>query len=206
MVDQLAQEYAGQPVVFLEYDVDNAPYTRYTRWWAASGAGTATLPLVMVDSGNQYTGGYADFHTVYGNMVDTALARPAQVELHAYWWRTGDQVRFNVHVTNPGPDPIAGATAHAIVYEVTHVRLTDRFVRTAVSVPMSELAPGATVTYTLATSDLAGVDWGRLRYLALVDQRPPGAAGAYDTLQAAVAEASNEGTPLPRVYLPLVGR
>ena len=206
MVDQLAQEYAGQPVVFLEYDVDNAPFSRYARWWAAYGGSSATLPLVMVDSGNQFGGGYVDFHTVYGNMVATALARPAQVELHAYWWRTGDQVRFNVHVTNPGPDPIAGATAHAIVYEQTHVRLTDRFVRAAVDIPMSELAPAATVTYTLTTPDLAGVDWSRLRFLALVDQRPPGTTGAYDTLQAAFAEASNAGTPLPKVYLPLIGR
>jgi len=206
VVDQLAQEYAGQPVVFLEYDVDDAPDSRYVRWWAASGAGTATLPLVMVDSGNQYTGGYLDFHTVYGGMVDTALTRPAQVDIQAYWWRTGNRVRFYVHVTNPGTDPLTGATAHAIVYEETHVHLTDRFVRQAVAMPMDNLAPGATVTYTLDTPDLTGVDWERLRYLALVDQRLHGATGAYDTLQAAFAEPSNAGTPLPKTYLPLIER
>jgi hypothetical protein len=160
----------------------------------------------MVDSGIQHNGGYLDFHTVYGNMVNTALTRPAQVDIQAYWWRTGDQVRFYVHVTNPGPDPLAGATAHAIVYEETHVRLTDRFVRSAVAVPMSELTPGAVVSYTLETPDLAGVDWDRLHYIVLVDQRPPGQIGAYDTLQAVFAEPSNEGTPLPKTYLPLIGR
>ena len=194
-------------MIFLEYDVDNAPYSRYGRWWAAyGGGGSATLPLVMVDSGNQFSGGYEDFHTVYGDMVDTALTRPTQVDIQAYWWRTGDQVRFYVHATNTGAAAISGATAHAIVYEETHVRLTDRFVRSAVAVPMSELAPGAVVTYTLETPDLAGVDWDRLRYITLVDQRPPGQSGAYDTLQAAFAEPSNEGTPLPKTYLPLIER
>jgi hypothetical protein len=164
------------------------------------------LPLVMVDSGNQFSGGSEDFHTVYGDMVDAALTRPAQVDLQAYWWRTGDLVRFYVHVTNTGAATISGATAHAIVYEETHVHLTDRFVRQAVATPMEDLAPGATVTYTLDTLDLTGLDWQRLRYIALVDQRQPGTSGAYDTLQAAYAEASNEGTPLPKVYLPLTER
>jgi len=187
--------------------VDDAPNSRYGRWWSAYGAGgTATLPLVMVDSGNQFSGGRQDFHTVYGNMVNTALTRPAQVDIQAYWWRTGDQVRFYVHVTNPGPDPLTGATAHAIVYEETHVRLTDRFVRQAVAEPMMTLGAGSTDTYTLETPDLTGVDWNRLRYIVLVDRRPPGQGGAYDTLQAVFAEPSNEGTPLPKTYLPLIGR
>lgn len=186
--------------------MDDAPYSRYGRWWAASGAGTATLPLVMVDSGNQYTGGYLDFHAVYGDMVETALTRPAQVDIQAYWWRIGDQVRFYVHVTNTGAAAISGATAHAIVYEEAHVRLTDRFVRQAAAAPMTTLAAGSTVTYTLETPDLAGVDWDRLRYIVLVDQRPPGQGGAFDTLQAVFAEPSNAGTPLPKTYLPLIER
>ena len=160
----------------------------------------------MVDSGNQYSGGYEDFHAVYGDMVDTALTRPTQVDIQAYWWRTGDRVRFYVHATNTGSATISGATAHAIVYEETHVRLTDRFVRQAVAMTMENLAPGATVTYTLDTPDLTGVDWEQMRYIALVDQRLPGATGAYDTLQAVFAEPSNEGTPLPKTYLPLIER
>ena len=164
------------------------------------------MPLVMVDSGNQYSGGYEDFHAVYGDMVDTALTRPTQVDIQAYWWRTGDQVSLYVPVTNTGAAAISGATAHAIVYEETHVRLTDRFVRQAVAMPMGDLAPGATVTYTLDTPDLTGVDWQRLHYIVLVDQRLPGASGAYDTLQAVYADASIEGTPLPKTYLPLIER
>ena len=160
----------------------------------------------MVDSGNQYSGGSEDFHTVYSGMVETALTRPTQVDIRAYWWRTGDRVRFYMHVTNTGAATISGATAHAIVYEETHVRLTDRFVREAVATSIEDLAPGATVTYTLDTPDLTGLDWPRLRYIALVDQSLPGAGGAYDTLQAAYAEASIEGTPLPKVYLPMIGR
>ena len=51
MVDQLAEEYAGDPVVFIEYDVDNPPGNRVSRWWAAWGSGGSVyLPLIMVDS------------------------------------------------------------------------------------------------------------------------------------------------------------
>jgi len=191
-VDQLAQDYAGQPVVFLEYDVDNAPYSRVSRWWAAFDGGSTTLPMVMVDSGNQISSGYVDFYDEYKAMVDRALARPARAEVQAYWWRVGDKVGFYVQVTNLSDVTLSSsansAAVHGIVYEDAHVGVTDRFVRAAVSTPIvSELGPNATGTYTMETSELIGVNWDRLHFVVLVDYRPLGSEGAYDMLQAAEA-------------------
>lgn len=207
MVDQLALEYAGQPVVFLEYDVDSAPSSRSSRWWLAAGVTSATLPLVMVDSGNQVSSGSQDFATVYRAMVDAALPRPPQADIQAYWWREGERVRFRVHVTNLTDGTLATAALHAIVFEESKVKLTNRFVREAVAEWIWDLAPGATETYTLTTPALAGVDWERLRYIVLVDAQASGMTGPYDTLQAVYALVSIEGEPLPDVmYLPLVAR
>lgn len=208
MVDQLAQEYAGQPVVFLEYDVDDAPSSRSSRWWTAQGGGgVVTLPLVMVDSGNQVSNGNEDFAAVYRAMVDAALPRAVQADITAYWWRDGDRVRFRVHVTNLTGAALASAEVHAIVYEETKVKLTNRFVRQAVDEWIWDLAPNATSTYTLETPALTDVAWDRLRYIVLVDSQAAVGVGAYDTLQAVYALASIEGEPLPDVmFLPLVAR
>ncbi len=190
-VDQLAQDYAGQPVVFVEYDVDNAPYSRYGRWWAAFGGDSATLPLVMVDSGNQIRDGYVDFYNVYKAMVDAALARPPQAEIQAHWWRTGNKVGFYVQVKNLSTVTLSSwtnsATVHAIVYEDTHVKVTNRFIRAAVETDISSLAPNATATFKLETSDLNDVNWDNLHFVVLVDYHPSGPEGAFDMLQAAVA-------------------
>jgi hypothetical protein len=175
VIDQLANEYAGQPVVFLEYNVDNAPTSRLDRWMAAFSGGTAYLPLVMVDSGQQIRNGYLDFYNVYRNMVNTALARPALAEIDAQWERIGNRVRFSVELTNLATTTLSasnGATLHAIVYQEAHISLTNRYVRTVVSTPITNLAPGAIATFTLETSDLSGVNWDQLRYLVLADYRP----------------------------------
>lgn len=179
--------------MFLEYDVDdNAFYSREGRWWAAYGAGSVILPLVMVDSGNQISNGSEDFYTVYKGMVHAALARPALAEIEAYRWRAGDKVTFSAQVTNRSGVTLSGgnaATVHAIVYEETQVAITGRYVRAVASTGISSLAPDATATFELETSELVDVDWDKLRYLVLVDYRPAGSSGPYDMLQAAFAQS-----------------
>jgi hypothetical protein len=190
VVDQLAKEYAGQPVIFLEYDVDDAPSSRNSRFWRAYGLSSVMLPEVMVDSGNQITNGYESFYSIYKSMVDKALARPPQANIQATWMRSGNKISFTAKVTNQsGVTLSAGnyATVHAIVYEETHVYDTDRFVRAAISTPINSLVPNATGTYSLETAELSGLNWDKLHYIVLVDYAPSGSSGAYDMLQAAVA-------------------
>ncbi len=189
-MDQLATDYAGKPVVFLEDDVD-APIgdARYPRWWAAFAGGTPTLPLVMVDSGNEISNGYLDFITVYGGMVDRSLLRLPQAGLTVNRTRVGDTFQFEVRVLNYSGVTLSmsanDATVHAIVYEDAHVGVTDRIVRTAVSTAINTpLASGAAADFTLTTGDLSGVVWANLHSVVLVDYRPGGTSGAFDTLQA----------------------
>jgi hypothetical protein len=194
VIDGLAPEYAGQPVVFLEYNVDSTDaqfVTRKQRWWDAYQIGGAvSLPLVMVDSGHEFSNGVVDAD-VYRSMVNNALARPPQAEIEAYWWRVGDSVTFAIQVTNLSGVTLSStnkATVWGIVYEDEHVVNTDHYVRAVTSVAISSLVPGAAATFTLQTVDLTGVDWAKLHFVALVDYRPNPSLRPYDTLQAVLAQ------------------
>jgi hypothetical protein len=183
-------------VVFIEYPVDSAPYSRNSRFWAAHGGGSVYLPEIIVDSGHRFTNGPEDYYSVYQGMVDAELTRPAEAEIAGVWWRDGDTVQFTVRLTNLSGVLLSearnGAAVHAVVYEDAHVADTDRFARAAVSVPVSaDLAPGAAADFALATPALSGVNWDKLHFVVLADYRPAGTSGAYDMLQAAFARPAS---------------
>ncbi|NHZ72350.1 MAG: hypothetical protein GWP17_04615 [Aquificales bacterium] len=192
MVNQLAQDYAGQPVVFLEYDVDNSALFRSGRWWSAHGGGSVTLPLVMVDSGHQFSNGYEDFNAKYRSMVDASMAREAQADIIATGQRVGDTLQFNVEVNNKSSVTLSysnNAAVWVIVYETFGSsgagRLTNRFVRaTARTSFSSPLPPNGVENFVVDTPTLNGVVWDNLRAVVLVDYLPNGSSGAYDMLQA----------------------
>jgi hypothetical protein len=210
VVDQLADEYANtkQPVIFLEQDTDNPiDRDRYRRWWAASSGGTVMLPLVMVDSGNQISSGWEDFHVRYSSMVDAALARPPQASISSVAQRAGNAFQFDIEVTNLSGVTLSydnDATVFAIVYEEDATDgLTQRYVRATASTKIPELASGATGSFSLTTPPLNGVDWNKMHLAALVDYRPDDGLNAYDMLQAAL----EVGSPPDRqkaIYLPLI--
>lgn len=187
MVDQLADEFSDAPVFFLEYDVDDPAGDRISRWWAAWGSGGSVyLPLIQVDSGNQISNGYVSFYDEYRAMVETALERPALARLVVDRERVGDSFSFSIELTNRSDATLSsanGAALHAIVYEETHVADTDRWVRAASWIPIQNLPPGETGSFTIDVP-LAGVDWSKLHSVVLADYRPGGSSGAYDTLQA----------------------
>jgi len=205
VVDQLANEYAaaGQPVVFLEQNVDAPLGNRIGRWWATHGPGSVSLPLVMVDSGQQISNGYlgSSAHDTYQAMVDAELARPPLALLEAIGWRLGNRMHFDGTLTNLSGVTLSSsnsATIHALVYEehtpvdpnVDHI--TGRIVRAAVSTEVSPaLAHGAARTFALDTSELSNVvDWTEVHAIVLVDYRPAGSSGAYDMLQAVSADTT----------------
>jgi hypothetical protein len=196
-VDQLAQDYASKPVVFLEYDVDHPPDSRYDKFWAAF-HGSAGLPLIIVDSGHQVLESVVDYGT-FKARVDQELPRPPQARIQATWQRTGNKVNFSVQVTNQSSDTLSynqnKATVYALVYENVKVGVTSRYVRAVVDQDISiGLTPGSSATYTLDTPDLSGVDWNKLHFLALVDYQPVSGL-AYDMLQAAVALPAVSNNP-----------
>jgi len=188
VVDQLAEEFAGQPVVFLEHDVDAPQGDRISRWWAAWGPGSATLPLVMVDSGNHISSGSVNFHDVYSSMVETAMTRPPMarltVESERHNWMYTFQVTIrNLSETSLGPTN--EATLHAIIYEEAHVADTDRWVRAATSTPIPLLEPGEETTLSMELAVTGVQDYLKVHSVVLADYRPGGSSGRYDMLQAA---------------------
>lgn len=193
MVEQLAGEYANQNVVFLEYDVDSAPSSRFNRWWHGFNGQSASLPLIMTDSGYEVHTGYhgPDQYAELKSMVDTSITRPAAADLSASWSRIGNRAHFSVTVTNHSGVTLSSnknAAVHAIVYEDVQVHYTGRFVRSAVSTPIASLANGATGDFTLESEALEGVDWNKLHFIVLVDYLPGGTDQPYDMLQAALAQ------------------
>ena len=168
--------------------------SRQSRWYAAYEGGDYILPFVMTDSGNAISNGYEDFVTNYSTMVDASLARPVKATLAASSQRVGDTLRFTVQLTNQSGVTLGtsnSATVWAIVYEAFTTapgateRLTKRYVRAAVPQAITtNLANGATRTFTITTPTLSGVVWANLRWIVLADYLPAGSSGAYDMLQA----------------------
>ena len=191
MVDQLAEEYADQDVVFVENNVDAPLGDRISRWWAGYGAGgTVTLPLAMVDSGHEVTNGSEDFHTVYSTMIDTALDRAPTALLDVDRERDGATLTFEIRLTNLSGVTLASnnsAALHTMVYEEPTKGVSSRVVRAASSRAITGLADGEVGLFTLQLNAF-GVDWTRARSVVLVDYRPGGSSGAYDMLQAALQE------------------
>ena len=132
MVDQLAQDYAGKPAVFLEYPATGAPNSRIGKFWAAFGGGTAYFPMIIVDSGHQVQSGVVSYYNTYKAMVDQELARPPQAEVQATWQRNGNKVKFSVQVRNLSGVSLSyaenKAAVHAVVYEDAKVGVTSRYV------------------------------------------------------------------------------
>ncbi len=204
----MANEYSNKPVVFLEHDIDDAAVMRYNRWWNAyTGTGSAVLPFVMLDSGQQISNGWVDFYKIYKSMVENEINRPAKGEITAYAWREADKVIFSITVTNHSDETLDyytnGATVHALVYEDSDDGVTSRIVRgDASEYILTGVPPGSSAIYMLETSELIGVDWEKLHYIALVDYRPGGAPRPFDILQATTAQPINISIyPNPLTFL-----
>jgi len=200
-IDDLAEYYikAGKPVAFLEQNVDTPlDSSRKNRWWRSylawgGNPSGAALPWTMTDSGyNTHEGYGASFTTNSKLMIEDSLARVPQASISAQVQRVGNRYHFDVDVTNLSGvtlSPSNEATVYTIVYETGDpdysTRLTSRYVRAVASTGIPSLANGATTSFSLDTSELSGVDWGRLHPVVLVDYRPGGSSGYYDMLQAA---------------------
>ncbi len=144
----------------------------------------------MVDSGNQINSGYVNFGSIYGAMVDAALARPPKADIQAGWWRNENKVGLYIQVTNLSGENLSvsnAAALHVLIYEEAHVKTTGRFVRSAI-IQAITLANNATSTYLVESTELTGVDWSKIHAVVLVDYRPGEMNGAYDMLQAVEAE------------------
>jgi len=151
VIDQLAEEYAGQNVLFLEYDPDTTGSTRASHFFAAQGGGSATLPLAMVESGYRCTSGSQDFHTNFAEMIDTVQSMQAMAGLSATWAEVDDNAEVYVTVHNTSGINLTknNAHLHILVYaeegreeESPYTHLTNRYVLGDYQYPLA-LANGA---------------------------------------------------------------
>lgn len=198
-VDQLAEEYGGQPVVFIEQDVDNTLGDRVSRWWRAfPDSDSIYLPLAMVNSGHQVSDGSIafpsastlEYHDAFKTMIDQELTRPPKAVIEAYNQRSGDTIEITAWFSIDDPAYINNVVVGVIVYENKHVLLTERFARAAVeSYVYPDPFPGETTQVTLETEPLSGVDWSKLHTIVYVESIPDTGTSTepFDMLQAVVA-------------------
>ena len=167
------------------------------------------LTWAVVDSGRMYNRGaetIEEAEEAFTEMLESALARPAQAEIHALWEREGDSVKVIVTVKNTSTITLSlanNAAVHAIVKEPNTVRPNHTTINPGLDsgrAMIENLAPGETGTFSITVPNLDPISWDNVQVVVLVDyQVAPNSH--YDQLQARFAfEVKN------RVYLPSVLR
>ena len=128
-IEALREEFAGQDVIFLEYDWNDAYSPATIRGSRFAHAGNLSgedhvAPFAMVDSGQQIIGGDPDdvnFITDYRSMILASQARPPKGDLYAVARRTAGELVFDVVFTNRSGITLSGAQlayVQVILYEV----------------------------------------------------------------------------------------
>lgn len=216
MIDQIAQEYANQPVIVLDYhfsiDVPplfNPPQARWDVIQASVPPGTPLgLTWTVVDSGRLYHRGASTYDEAYDNytaMIDDALTQPAAAEIHTFWWRDGSTVKVTATVTNNSTVTLStdnNAGVYGIVKETgmryeTHT--TSHPALNAAKTAISGLEPGQTATFTIDVPDINPTDWNKIEVIVLVDYQTATDA-PYEQLQAAIANQALEVQPNFHAY------
>ena len=178
--------------MFIEQDVDAPIGNRLDKFWASFGQETASLPLTMLESGHKIlTGEFDNYGTVYRGVVKPEVARPPQAEVEAYVRQVGAKLRVYAVLRNNSNTTLSAsanqAALTALVFEDKAVGVTGRIIRAAPWLNLTApLAAGGTMTATIDTGNLAGVNWSALHTVVAADW-VPGGGPAFDMLQAAVA-------------------
>lgn len=163
-------------------------------WQAVCGrAGVSPpAPYAMVGSGHELIAGVQFSASVYREMVDRELARPAGALVHAHRHTLStSEMTVTVQVTNLTSVTLSSQANAAVVSVWSY----DPFAELGYSVhqeqPIAEpLAPGSSARYELRAPPR------RKAYLAVVEYRPGGDAGRWDMLQAAIVRSA-ELPPMP---------
>jgi hypothetical protein len=188
VVKRLASEYAGRPVVFLEYYANASVGDRQSRFDAAWGPNGYAVPMIMLSSGHSVTQGTQDFYTKYRAMIEAELPRPAVIELEAWQQQVGTMMRVWVSLRNTAAfqlDAANQATVWAILWDQGTTGVTGMYVRAAKKAAVSPgIPPGGQAGLTFDLAMPAGIDPSKLQTVVLAEFRPGGASGPFDMLQA----------------------
>ncbi len=215
MINQFAKDYSDKPVVFIDYRYSMADPPEYPtpefRWEIirATEEGLG-LTWAVVDSGRMYNRGAEtteDAVEAFTEMLESALDRPAEAEMHALWERVGDSVNVIVTVKNTSTITLSlanNAAVHAIVKEPNTERPHHTTINPGLDsgrAKIESLAPGETGTFTITVPNLDPINWENVQVVVLVDyQVEPGSH--YDQLQAQFAKEVKDKVYLPSVLRP----
>ena len=174
-------------MLIIDQDVDAPLGGRLDRWFDSYNTpGTVYLPLVMVDSGEQIDSGDTSFTQVYGDMLDTALTRPAGARMAVEATRIGSVLQFDVSITNTSGERLSAAnhaTLTALVYEEPATANAIPLVVRTGTTAITTLADGDTGSTTFEAT-VTGLNPSTTRWVVIADYLPAGSTTAYDTLQA----------------------
>ena len=81
--------------------------------------------------------------------------------------------------------PLRLLTALLFAFSTLSVPVSVTHAQDDLETALAEVQAATTITGTLDTDPLSGVDWSRMRAVVLADYRPGGSSGPYDMLQAA---------------------
>ncbi|MFH1965852.1 MAG: hypothetical protein ABIJ42_09985 [Acidobacteriota bacterium] len=187
-IEALRKEFAGQDVLFLEYDWNDAysPATirgsRFAHAKNISGKDYSP-PFAMVDSGQQILGGdpgKVNYETDYRSMILASQARPPKADLYAVARRAGGELIFDVVLTNRSGVTISGAQlayVQVILYEeildkdddskeaeelkdgLVYDQCTEKVVHSfGYARVQTEVPNGGSDTYTIMMNEPSGVE------------------------------------------------
>jgi len=204
VINQLAQEYANQPVVVVDYHLDilqdpplfEPPQARWDVIQASVPPGTdLALTWTVVDSGRLYHRGAEtteEAYNAYTVMIDDALAQPATAEITAHWWLDGSTVKIRAVVTNNSTVTLSAennAGVYGIVKEngvLYETHTTEHPGLNAAKTSIAGLLPGQTDLFEIEVPDINPTDWDKVEVIVLVDYQTAPEAH-YEQLQAAIA-------------------
>ncbi len=209
IVDGLAKSYAGDPVLFLQYELDStvsrARHDRFMAAWQLDKSPAErepATPHTMVDSGQHISYGERDFLVDFRKMIDEEMPRQAGAIIDAVRERPDSRtILLQAQVTNISTTTLQtienGATLHAVLYEGNRNLHYGTTVHAAQVVQLDEpLEPGQTRLFDLVFDVPRGVNGSLLDVAVLLDYLPPGGNGRWDMLQAAIAQ-TRELPPSP---------
>jgi len=192
-------EFEGKSVVMLEQHLDHEITAgRVDRWWSifrdAGGGSSAGTPMTMIDAGREHTQGDQDFPRLFERMFDEALARPALVDIKAWWRQTApDAALVQVDIANVSEvelDPWARPVFLVLLFYDERVDVAlEGTVRGGTWVwPDDVIGPGERLEMDVEVDDLGRVDWDdpTTKLVAMLEYQT--ADGGWDSANAAIAQ------------------
>lgn len=140
----------------------------------------------MIDSGSRVSNGDENFASVYSQLLEGSLRRPATAEMTVEATRSGNTLELEVLLINHSGTVLSSSNAarlNVLVWEEPSDSSAIPVVAKAGSTAINNLGDGDSRTISFDVG-VSGVDSARMRWVVIADYQPFGSTKAFDTLQA----------------------